>query len=86
MYLLNGVELVVERAPLVLHGGKLALGEPEVKRVMRQIDGRGFADDVQPGEFVSIHWNWTCEVLSASALRRLQQCTRRAIALANTTM
>jgi hypothetical protein len=29
---------------------------------------------------------WTCEVLSASALRRLQQSTRHAIALANTTM
>jgi hypothetical protein len=82
----DGAELVVDRAPLVLRGGKLVLGEPEVKRVMRQIDGRGFADDVQPGEFVSIHWNWTCEVLSVSALRRLQQSTRRAIALANTTM
>lgn len=82
----DGAELVVERAPLVLHEGKLAIGEPEVKRVMRQIDGRGFADNVQPGQFVSIHWNWTCEVLSASALRRLQRSTRRAIALANTTM
>jgi hypothetical protein len=82
----DGADLVVKRAPLVLRAGKLSLGEPEIKRVLRQIDGHGFADEVQPSEFVSIHWNWTCEVLQPTALRRLQHSTRRAIALANMTL
>jgi hypothetical protein len=56
------------------------------EHVLRQIDGRGFADNAQPGNYVSIHWNWACEVLSPSALRRLMGATRRYLALANETL
>ena len=43
-------------------------------------------DGVQVGDFVSIHWNWVCEVLDAAALRRLMGNTRRYLALANQTL
>jgi hypothetical protein len=82
----DGAELVVERAALTLVDGKLALSQPEPKRVLRQIDGRGFADEAQIGDYVSIHWNWVCEVLSASALRRLMRNTDRYMRLANQTI
>lgn len=81
----DGAELVVERPALELREGKLALTEPRVKRITRQIEGHGFADGAQAGDFVSIHWNWVCEVLDASALRRLMANTRRYLALANQT-
>ena len=44
------------------------------------------ADGAQVGDFVSIHWSWVCEVLDASALRRLMANMRRYLALANQTL
>jgi hypothetical protein len=82
----EGATLLVERRRLVLLDGKLTLASPEVVRVTRQIDGRGFADNAQPGDHISIHWDWACEVLSPSALRRLMAATRRYMALANQTL
>lgn len=82
----DGAELVVERAALILQDGKLALSEPQLKRVLRQIDGRGFADEAQIGDYVSVHWNWVCEALDASSLRRLKRNTERYMGLANQTL
>ena len=82
----DGAELVVQRRALCLREGKLTLGEPEARRVTRQLDGRGFADNAQPGDHVSMHWDWACEVLSPSALRRLMRATRRSLTLANDTL
>jgi hypothetical protein len=82
----DGAELVVERPALELREGKLALTEPVPMRVTRQIDGRGFADGARIGDYVSIHWSWICEVLGASALRRLTANTKRYMALANQTL
>jgi hypothetical protein len=81
-----GAELVVERPALALREGKLALTDPEVRRYTRQIDGRGFADDAQPGDYVAVHWNWVCEVLDGRSLRRLISNTRRYLELANQTL
>lgn len=82
----DGAELVVERAPLELREGKLALTEPVPVRVTRQIDGRGFADGARVGDHVSMHWNWVCEVIDASALRRLTANTKHYLTLANQTL
>jgi hypothetical protein len=82
----EGVELSVERPALVLREGKLALSEPRRMQVLRQLNGRTFAEDVRCGSYVSLHWNWACEVLSAGALTRLMRSNARALALANQTM
>lgn len=82
----EGADLVVKRPQLVLAGGKLDLSQPRAMRVSRQLDGKGFANDVQVGDVVSIHWGWACEVLSAAALSRLKHATRRSMDLANLTM
>lgn len=80
---LDGAALLVERRKLVLADGKLALGRPDALRVARQLDGRGFVDDAQPGDVVSVHWDWACEVLRPAALKRLMAATHRYIELAN---
>jgi hypothetical protein len=84
--LVEGAEVVVQRSPLVLKGGRLALGPPVPVRVLRRIDGRGYLDEFRPGEAVSVHWNWVCDRLAPHALRELARATRRAIAHANLTM
>src|SRR6202165_3733350 len=43
----DGGELLVDPQPLILEQGKLVLGEPLRTRVVRQVDGRGFADSAQ---------------------------------------
>ena len=81
----EGAEVIVDRSPLVLAGGKLALGPAVPVRILRQVDGRGSLDDFRPGEIVSIHWNWACDRLSTPALRALSRATRSAIAHTNLT-
>ncbi len=82
----DGPELVVERAPLALAEGKLVLGPPQTLRAVRQIEGRGFADAAAPGEWVSLHWGWVCEVLTPRQQANLVRFTRNHIRLANQTL
>lgn len=81
-----GAELVVRRQPLVVREGKLALGAAADERVLRSISDRGFADDVDVGDWVSVHWGWTCEVLDQRKLRNLQRWSAHHLALANQTI
>lgn len=77
--------LVVERQPLVLSGGKLALGSAEAKRVTRQTGGQGLIAEVEEGDHVSVHWNWACDRLDDRQLVRLRGNTERYLGLANLT-
>ncbi|MGI8659018.1 MAG: DUF6390 family protein [Candidatus Limnocylindria bacterium] len=79
-------EMLVDREPLELINGKLALGPSRRERVVRQIDGRGFADAAAVGDVVSLHWGWVCEVLSEGAVRSLTHWTRHHLEIANQTI
>jgi uncharacterized protein DUF6390 len=81
-----GGELVVERQPLLLRAQTLVLGEPMLERVVRQVEGRGFADAAEPGDWVSIHWGWVCEVIADRQRAQLEHYTRYHLALANQTL
>jgi uncharacterized protein DUF6390 len=68
--------------PLLWEGGRLRLGEPEPRRVRWQDGGRSFARP-QPGELVSLHWDFVCDVLTPGAAARLGGVTRRVLAAVN---
>jgi hydrogenase maturation factor len=80
------VELMVERHPLVLTVGKLALGEPRTQTLLRQVDGNGFVDQAKPGDWVTTHWGWACEVLDERGRRNLERYTRHHLRIANQTL
>jgi hypothetical protein len=82
----DGGELVVERPPLVLREGRLALGEPRTERVVRAVGGHGFVDDARPGDWVSLHWGWVCETLDERERRNLERYTRHHLTIANETL
>lgn len=82
----DGDWLVVSAVPLELHGGKLRLGEPRPERVRGWIDGTGFVEGVEPGDIVSIHWDWACERLDRRRLSALRAWTRRELEIANRTI
>jgi hypothetical protein len=81
-----GDDLVVRAVPLTLVAGKLAFGEPRVERVTAFRQGRGFVAEVAPGDVISIHWDWACDVLEGPTLARLVATTRRELAIANQTI
>jgi hypothetical protein len=82
----SGESLVVNAVPLELVEGKLALAESKPRSVRRWLDGAGFVSDVEVGDVVSLHWDWACEVLSASRLDALQRRTVHQLELANQTI
>jgi hypothetical protein len=79
-------ELVVERAPIELREGRLALGAPRSERVTRMLEGNGFVASAAVGDVVSIHWSWACEVLDARQAAALQRYTAHHLHLANETL
>jgi len=82
----DGDWLVVSAVPLELANGQLALAPPRVERVRGWRDGAGFVDRVEPGDVVSLHWDWACERLDARRLATLMTWTARELAIANRTI
>jgi len=78
--------LVVEHQPLGLECGKLKLGELRGKRVLRQFNGTGFVTNCQVSDWVSLHWDWACEILSPRQVQNLERYTRYHLGLANQTL
>jgi hypothetical protein len=60
----------------------LTLGPPRLERVAWKIDGRGFVDDVAPGELVAIHWGWAADRLTPAEAATLLDVTRGNLAAA----
>jgi hypothetical protein len=81
-----GAEVLVERQPLQLVEGKVALGPAALTVARRQLDGLGFVQRLEPGALVSLHWGWVCEQLSEQQLARLQHYTDHHLRLANQTL
>jgi hypothetical protein len=79
---IEGESADVLAEPLLWDNGRLQLGEPERRRVRWRDDGRAFAQP-QPGELVSLHWDFVCDVLPAEAAARLAVVTRRVLAAVN---
>lgn len=69
--------------PLLWDGGMLQLGEPATRTVRWRDDGLGFVRAPQPGDRVSLHWDFVCDVLSPAGARALRRATERALAAAN---
>jgi hypothetical protein len=82
----DGPNLVVERQPLVIRAGKLALGEAVRVRVLRDVDGRSLVGKAVPGDWVSLHWGWVCEVLAPGQIANLRYYTDYHLAIANQTV
>jgi hypothetical protein len=61
-------------------GSELRLGPWAPRDVHWRADGLAFADALQPGDWVSLHWDFVCERLSGLRARRLLQATARALA------
>jgi hypothetical protein len=75
-------ELKVEARPVKMDDGRLALDRPSLKRVRYNPEVRPFAN-VKPGDVVSVHWNYACDVLTSRQLKNIQKYTDEDIGLVN---
>lgn len=81
-----GGQLMVDAVPLEYVGGRLRLGPPRPETIRGWQDGLGFVDDVQPGDVVTIHWDWACERLDGRRLAALRGWTEHQLRIANQTI
>jgi poly-beta-hydroxybutyrate-responsive repressor len=82
----DGATVLVDRQPLIMQEGKLALGPTETSQALRLFDGRGFVTTLTPGAMVSLHWGWVCEQISEDQARALERYTGQHLAIANQTI
>lgn len=75
-------DLKVELKPLVVDGGRLGLARPTIKRVKYNADVKPF-DAIKPGDVVSVHWNYACDVLTVKQARNIRKYTEADLALVN---
>lgn len=68
-------QLIVESQPLLFEAGRLFLGEPRAETVERTLDGVGLVPEFAVGDWVSMHWEWVCDRLSAGQLAALKHYT-----------
>ncbi|HEY2043090.1 MAG TPA: DUF6390 family protein [Jatrophihabitans sp.] len=79
-----GDQVVVESQPLTWNGQHLALGEMVTETAVRSLDGVGLLPDLVPGDWVSLHWEWICDRLSANQLAALRRYTKIHLGIVNT--
>jgi hydrogenase maturation factor len=72
----------VQLRPLVIDDGGLALAKPVLRRVKYNADVNPFSA-VKPGDFVSIHWGYACEVLSPRQVGNITKFTAADLSLVN---
>ena len=83
---LDGGTLTVEVMPLLLTGHRLVLGSSVPRTVNREFDGKGFVSTARVGDWVSIHWDWACQVLSPRQVANLERWTRYHLDIVNETL
>lgn len=79
----QGEHVVVDVQPLQWDGRRLSLGEPVTDTVRQSIDGMRLVDDLTPGEWVALHWDWICDRLDARKLANLKRISNRQLDIVN---
>jgi hypothetical protein len=75
----DGENVTVLARPLLFERGKLRLGQPTTRTARWQEGGLAFVQAPAPGAYVSLHWDFVCDLLTPSAAQRLDLATRRAL-------
>ena len=81
--MVDGPFITVETEPLIYEDGKLRLGMPVEKRIIRSFDATDDMNDLKIENIISIHWGVPCEVLSRHQAANLQKYTLASVMLAN---
>lgn len=79
----TGDQVVVRSRPLQYDGRRLSLGEPTTETATCALDSVGLVADLQPGEWVGLHWGWVCDRLTTGQLASLRRFTLQQLQITN---
>ncbi|MBU1227160.1 MAG: hypothetical protein KJ698_08125 [Actinobacteria bacterium] len=79
----HGDQVVVRSRPLLFDGFKLHLGPDMEETAVTGLDGYGFVTDLQPGEWVALHWDWVCDRITDRQHRNLGRYTHHHVDMTN---
>jgi hypothetical protein len=79
----QGDQVVVSSQPLTWDGISVSLGPAETESVLRSVDGVGMVGALEPGDWVSLHWEWVCDRITPAQVGRLRRYTERHLAIVN---
>ena len=75
----SGPNITLLYEPLLVANNRFFLGDPIEKKIVRDYD----IEMLQPGQYVTLHWDIPCEVLTEKIIQQLRHHTLRAIQIAN---
>jgi hypothetical protein len=73
----------VSSQPLLWDGLALRLGAARPEHVLCATDEGRLAPTVRPGDVVSMHWDWVCDVLSPARVAALRAVTAHTLRMTN---
>jgi hypothetical protein len=79
----HGDQVVVESRPLTWDGRRLAIGESGKETAVRSLGGVGMVSELEPGDWVSLHWEWVCDRLTELQVGFLRSYTLRHLQIVN---
>jgi hypothetical protein len=79
----HGDRADVHSETLTWDGAAVSLGPPLVETARWADSGRALGAPPAPGDWVSLHWDWVCDRLTASQLDGLRRITARQLHLTN---
>jgi len=79
----DGESAEVIARPLHWDGRALALAEPAPRTVQFRKDGLGFVPTLEPGDRVSLHWDFVCDVITPQAEHAMLRATHLSLLAVN---
>jgi hypothetical protein len=73
----HGEEATVESSALHWDGSALGLAPARTERARWSVDGTALLDAVAPGDLVTLHWDWVCDVVTEEQAARLEALEER---------
>jgi len=80
---INGNEMEVETQNLIEKENKISLSDSITKKIIYKFFDRGFIENPKINDFVSIHWNFACDILTTQQVKNLEKFTQYSMNLAN---
>lgn len=79
----SGPKITVTYEPIIEQNDILSLGAPVEKIITRRLEADYDIEMLKSGQYITMHWDIPCEVLTEDIVRKLKTHTLRAIKIAN---
>ncbi|MFH1188524.1 MAG: DUF6390 family protein [bacterium] len=82
----EGPYITVDTERIEYNNGNMFLSLPVQKKLIRKLESEYDIEQLQKGDYVSIHWGVICEKINETQFKNLKKYTVRHITLANQTL